>query len=110
MKLNSKPWITKGLLKSITTKNKLFQRCYKHQETDLVTTYKTYFSKLTKLKKLQKERKTETSCIYIEKTYISNGRSIMNLYVTHEFSIITYHSLQMNRNAELLMKLEYPIY
>ena len=29
MKLKSKPWITKGLLKSISTKNKLFQQCYK---------------------------------------------------------------------------------
>ena len=31
MKLKAKPWLTKGLLNSITTKNKLFQQCYKQQ-------------------------------------------------------------------------------
>ena len=31
MKLKTKPWLTKGLLNSITAKNKLFQQCYKQQ-------------------------------------------------------------------------------
>ena len=36
MKLKAKPWITKGLLKSITTKNRLFHQCYKQQKTLLI--------------------------------------------------------------------------
>ena len=39
-KLNEKPWITKGLLKSINTKNKLFKSCYKCSETNKIQLYK----------------------------------------------------------------------
>ena len=46
MKLKSKPWITKGLLKSISTKNKLFQQCYKQNYPFLVAKYKSYLNTL----------------------------------------------------------------
>ena len=54
MKLKSKPWITKGLLKSISTKNKLFQQCYKQNNPFLVAEYKSYLNTLTKIKEIAK--------------------------------------------------------
>ena len=54
MKLKSKPWITKGLLKSISTKNKLFQQCYKQNNPFLVAKYKSYLNTLTKIKEIAK--------------------------------------------------------
>ena len=54
MKLISKFWITKGLLKSISTKNKLFQQCYKQNNTFLDAKYKSYLNKLTTIKEIAK--------------------------------------------------------
>ena len=54
MKLKAKPWLTKGLLKSITTKNQLFQQYYKQQSIDLIKKYKSCQNKLTKLKEIAK--------------------------------------------------------
>ena len=54
MKLKSKSRITKGLLKSISTKNKLFQQCYKQNNTFLVAKYKSYLNRLTKIKEIVK--------------------------------------------------------
>ena len=39
MKAKSKPWLTKGLLKSVKTKNKMFQLCYKQHNVDLIMKY-----------------------------------------------------------------------
>ena len=50
MKIKSKPWLTKGLLKSISTRNALFQKCYKQNKIHLISHYKIYLNKLTKLK------------------------------------------------------------
>ena len=55
MKIKSKPWLTKGLLKSISTKNALFQKCYKQNKIHLITHYKIYLNKLTKLKRIAKK-------------------------------------------------------
>ena len=49
-KLNSKPWITKGILKSIKTKNNLFKSCYKCSDPNKIKFYKKYCNKLTHLK------------------------------------------------------------
>ena len=77
MKPKAKPWITKGLLKSITTKNKLFQQCYKHQDTHLVSTYKTYRNKLTKLKELAKRMYYQNE-LHLHKENISKQWKIIN--------------------------------
>ena len=55
-KLNEKPWITKGILKSIKTKNKLFKSCYKCSEVSKIEFYKKYHNKLTHIKFLAKSR------------------------------------------------------
>ena len=54
MKAKSKPWLTKGLLKSVKTKNKMFQLCYKQHDVDLIMKYKKYRNKLTKLTQIAK--------------------------------------------------------
>jgi len=46
---------TKGLLTSISTKNKLFEQCFKHQKSHLNSKYKAYLNKLTKLKEIAKK-------------------------------------------------------
>ena len=46
---SKKPWITRGLLKSIRTKNKLFNTCYKRDDVAKKQKYKKYLNKLTHL-------------------------------------------------------------
>ena len=55
-KLNEKPWITKGILNSIRTKNKLFTSCYKCSEANKIEIYKKYRNKLTHVKFLAKSQ------------------------------------------------------
>ena len=54
-KLNNKPWITKAILISSKTKNKLYIANLKGSAND-VQLYKTYFNKLTHVKE-QAQRK-----------------------------------------------------
>ena len=55
VKSKIKPWPTKGLLKSISAKNKQFEQCFKKQKSHLFLKYKTYLNKLTKLKEIAKK-------------------------------------------------------
>ena len=49
-KLNKKPWITSGLLKSIKTKNKLFKKLFKSNNPKEKAFYPKYLNKLTHVK------------------------------------------------------------
>ena len=51
-----KPWITKGILKSIKTKNKLFHKCYEQKRVELILFCKKYLNKLASLKRVAKEQ------------------------------------------------------
>ena len=55
VKSKTKPWLTKGLFKSISIKNKLFKQYFKKQKSHLFLKYKTYLNKLTKLKEIAKK-------------------------------------------------------
>lgn len=57
LKLKSKPWITKGILKSIRYKNKLYKMLCKNNfnNPQKVKEYKTYRNKLTKIKTISKK-------------------------------------------------------
>ena len=55
-KLNEKPWISKEILNSIRTKNKLFTSCYKCSEANKIEFYKKYRNKLTLVKFLAKSQ------------------------------------------------------
>ena len=54
-RLNEKPWITRGILTSIKTKNRLFQK-YKSNNSDSSKKqqYKKYLNKLTHIKNIVK--------------------------------------------------------
>ena len=45
-KLALKPWITKGILKSIKNKNRLSNQCYKRNNSDSITQFKQYSKRL----------------------------------------------------------------
>ena len=54
-KLALKPWITKRILKSTKTKNRLFNQCYKRNNSDLITQFKQYSNKLATVKRIAKQ-------------------------------------------------------
>ena len=53
-KLKEKPWITKGILTSIKSKNKLYKDSLKTKTDESIRIYKKYRNKLTHIKKLSK--------------------------------------------------------
>ena len=55
-KLATKPRLTKGILNSIKTKNKLFRKCYKQNKRHLIKQYKLYLNKLTSIKRIAKQQ------------------------------------------------------
>ena len=56
IKLNAKPWITKGILISIKTRNRLFKSCYQCQDPVKIEYYKKYPNKLSRIKALAKQQ------------------------------------------------------
>ena len=72
-----KPWLTKAILKSIKTKNKLYTKCYKQNNPELIAYYKKYLNKLTFIKRLAKEQ-YYTSQLLTHKQDISKQWSIIN--------------------------------
>ena len=62
-RLSDKPWITRGILKSIKTKNKLFKKYFKSKQgisNDKKVLYKKYLNKLTHVKNLAKRNYYES--------------------------------------------------
>ena len=55
IKLNAKPWLSNGILKSIQTKNALFKKCYKKNDPVLIENYEKYSNKLTSIKRIAKQ-------------------------------------------------------
>ena len=83
MKLKTKPWLTKGLLKSISIKNKLFKKCYKQKKVNLVSKYKLYLNKLTKLKQIAKKN-YYTNELNQHKNEIGKQWKIINKIICHK--------------------------
>ena len=54
-RLSEKPWISKGILKSIKTKNKLFRTHYRSSDPNKKLIYKKYLNKLTHIKNRSKQ-------------------------------------------------------
>ena len=50
-----KPWLTKAILKSIKHKNKLYTKCYKQNNPELIVYCKKDRNQLTFIKRLAKE-------------------------------------------------------
>ena len=38
--IRAKPWISRGILKSIQTKNAMYKKCFKKNDNDLIEKYK----------------------------------------------------------------------
>ena len=53
--LSNKPWINKGILRSIQKKNAMFNLCYKKNDSTLIDTYKKYSNVLTSVKRPVKQ-------------------------------------------------------
>jgi len=60
------PWITKGILKSRKTKNKLYKKFIKNSTQNNELTYKTYRNKFNKLKNAAKNITTIKSLMNIK--------------------------------------------
>ena len=56
IKLNAKPWVTKGILISIKTRNRLFKSCYQYLDPVKIQYYKKYHNELTHIKALAKQQ------------------------------------------------------
>ena len=68
-RLSQKPWISKGILKSIKTKNMLFKTHYGSNEPDKKLFYKQFLNKLTHIKSLfpqNLDNKKITSSIFLD--------------------------------------------
>jgi len=53
LKFKSKPWISRAIIKSIQTKNKMFKNCYKCKNNLMIQRFKSYSNVLTKPKEQQ---------------------------------------------------------
>ena len=83
VKTRSKPWLTKGLLKSIKTKNRLFCQCYKQQKMHLVSKYKKYLHKLTRLKQIAKKNYYQNE-LNKNKNNLSLQWKLINEIISHK--------------------------
>ena len=72
-KLKEKPWLTKGLLKSIKQKNKMYKKFLDHSNCSLYTQYKKYHNTLNKALECAK-------CNYYSKILIQNKYDIGKVY------------------------------
>ena len=80
-KLKRKLWLTAGILKSISTKNKLFRLCYKQNKHTLVQKYKVYLNKLNKIKRIAKQQYYENEITNTNIKLTKNGKLSMKFYV-----------------------------
>ena len=102
-----KPWLTKAILKSIKTKNKLYTKCYKQNNPESIAYYKKYLNKLTFIKRLAKEQ-YYTSQLLKHKQDISKQWSIINelLDQSKRCSSTTIHKLTTMANENIESKSE----
>ena len=77
IKLNAKPWLNNGILKSIQTKNVLFKKCYKKNDPVLIENYKKYSNKLTSIKRIAKQN-YYTHMIQLNKNDLSKQWRLIN--------------------------------
>jgi len=71
-----KPWLTKGILKSVGTKNKMFKKQIKSSNPHLIEQFKIYRNKLTHLKELSKQDYFRS----VFKKYNNNAKKTWQLF------------------------------
>ena len=109
-KQNLKPWLTKAILKSIKIKNKLYTKCYKQNNPELIVYYKKYLNNLSVVKRLAKEQ-YYTLQLPKHKQDISKQWSIINelLDQNKRCSSTTTHKLTTMDNENIESKSEISI-
>lgn len=75
--INTKPWLSNGLLKSIQTKNAMFKKCYKKNDPLLIENYKKFSNKLTTIKRIAKQNYYATM-IKLNKKNMSKHWQLIN--------------------------------
>ena len=97
-RLSQKPWISKGILKSIKTKNKLFETHYSSNDPDKKLFYKQFLNKLTHIKSLTKR------CYYENLIKENQGNSYRTWSIIGE--LIDYKSKKKNSKIPTTMDIE----
>ena len=75
IQLQSKPWLTKGIIKSGQIQKKMYKKCITKGDLALSSEYKTYRNKLTKIKQLSKK-------LYFQKAIEESGKNSKKLWKT----------------------------
>ena len=97
-RLTQKPWVSKGILKSIKTKNKLFKTHYGINNLDKKLFYKQFLNKLTHIKSLAKR------CYYENLTKENQGSSYRTRSIIGE--LIDYKSKKRKSKMPTTMDIE----
>ena len=101
LKLKSKPWITKGILKSIRYKNKLYKMLCKNNFSNpqKVKEYKTYRNKLTKIKTISKKNYFEKRLQNCNKNSAATWKVINEITNRQKNSCEFPHKLEINEES-----------
>ena len=101
LKLKSKPWITKGILKSIRYKNKLYKMLCKNNfnNPQKVKEYKTYRNKLTKIKTISKKNYFEKRLQNCNKNSAATWKVINEITNRQKNSCEFPHKLEINEES-----------
>ena len=73
IKISAKPWLSKGILKSIRNKNTMFKKCYKHNDAALTEKCKKFANKLTTIKRVAKQNYYAAMTELNKNIYQNNG-------------------------------------
>ena len=79
-KLREKPWISRGLLKSIKKKNKLFTNLQKNRNEESFINYKLYRNTLHRAIKTSKQIQYKEKLALMQTTPRCCGKLLMNLF------------------------------
>ena len=101
LKLKSKPWITKGILKSIRYKNKLYKMLCKNNFSNpqKVKEYKTYRNKLTKIKTISKKNYFEKRLQNCNENSAATWKVINEITNRQKNSCEFPHKLEINEES-----------
>ena len=90
-----KPWLTKSLLRSINTKNKLYKQYLRHRSNEKSFKYKTYKNKLTDFLRVAKRLYFQNQ-IELNKTNIKQTWKILNNAIGQNKKKLTYPLVDEN--------------
>lgn len=105
VQLNTKPWLTKDILKSIKIKNSMYKKCYKKGDTTLIENYKKFSNKLTMIKRNAKQN-YYTKMIEMNKKNLSKQWQLINQILQRNYKHKQPINKLINENDEILTNCE----